>query len=175
MESEQILLTMLTVSVFNILCRSEGTSLHKNKISMKYSIKEKDLILICHVKDLFLQVDILHESECEAKCFPPYPISSCFSYKKGNITQDLKTNCTKLVVSLDEIKYRSFWSCQHGSNGEKSDQILVQKEYNTSSRDTSVIEPLMIALIIVVAISTLLFSVILLCIKRKMPGKIHSI
>ncbi|CAC5383841.1 unnamed protein product [Mytilus coruscus] len=170
MELEQILLTMLTVSVCNTVCRSEGTSLHKNKISMEWSINENDLTLICHVKDLFLQVDILHESKCEAQCYPPYPRSSCFSYNKGHITQNLKTNCTKLVLSLDVKKYKSFWSCQHGLNGEKSDQILVQKEDNTSSRDTSVIKPLMITLIILVAISIVLFSVILLCIRRKIKG-----
>lgn len=105
-----------------------GTSVHKNKISIEGFINENELTLICHVKDLFLQVDILHESECEAKCYPPYPRSTCFSFNKGDITQNLKTNCTKLVVRLDEKKYKSFWSCQHGSNGEKSDQILVQKE-----------------------------------------------
>lgn len=60
--------------------------------------------------------------------FPTISNIDMFSYKKGKITQNLNTNCTKLVISLDEIEHRSYWSCQHGSNGEKSDQILVQKE-----------------------------------------------
>ncbi|VDI80450.1 Hypothetical predicted protein [Mytilus galloprovincialis] len=172
MESEQILLTMLTVLVCNIVCRSEGTSLHKNKISIEGFINENELTLICHVKDLFLQVDILHESKCEAKCYPPYPRSTCFSYNKGDITQNLKTNCTKLVVRLDEKKYKSFWSCQHGSNGEKSDQILVQKEDNTSSRDPSLEKPFLIALIVVATISIglcVVISFLITCIRRRNP------
>lgn len=136
-----------------------GINSSKNKISMNWSITDGDLILICHVEDLFLQVEFLHDSKSfQAYCLPPYPSPMCTSYNDGTITQDPKTNCTKLVLSSTITSYFSFWSCNHGLNGDTSNQIFVEKEGddNTMSRVPSldVVNPLLIALIVVFVIST---------------------
>ncbi|CAG2192226.1 unnamed protein product [Mytilus edulis] len=106
----------------------------KNKISMNWSITDGDLILICHVEDLFLQVEFLHDSKSfQAYCLPPYPSPMCTSYNDGIITQDPKTNCTKLVLSSTITSYFSFWSCNHGLNSDTSNQIFVEKKVRLCS------------------------------------------
>lgn len=97
-----------------------------SKISIRSTSSENDLTLICHVKYLFSRVEFLHNSNSfNAYCHPPYPTPLCSSDKSGVITQNLKTNCTVLVLTSEVSIYEGVWSCKHGSNGDKSNEVSI--------------------------------------------------
>lgn len=90
------------------------------------------ITLSCEVQNLFLQVDFLNEEKPSgAYCLPPQPRPFCNGIKDGNISQDLDTNYTILVLNSHVKKYYGTWSCIHGSNRDKSETVnIIKKVYH---------------------------------------------
>lgn len=127
------LLFLIVYIIYGIcICIVLGSS--NQTISITWTIDEKSITLVCEVQNLFLQVDFLHNLKpFGAYCIPPQPRPSCTGIKDGNITQDLDTNYTILVLNSHVKKNYGVWSCIHGSNRDKSRIVIINKQAISSS------------------------------------------
>lgn len=98
-----------------------------NTVMLSWTEGYNKISFICTVMNLNFEVEFLHNSmPIDAYCTAPYPKPYCHSYNHNIIAQDLETNSTILVLTRKQkTSYSGVWSCKHGSNRDKSVDIII--------------------------------------------------
>ncbi|XP_071149473.1 uncharacterized protein [Mytilus edulis] len=92
-------------------------------LCLTWQAQKENITFKCRVSQLQWKVYFYNpENDEQGHCLSPIPFSTCFS-SHNNITQDLKTNTTLLVIHREvDSRLDGSWKCIHGT---KRDEAIV--------------------------------------------------
>lgn len=102
------------------MCSFTGIKACNIRMCLTWSVDTDKLVLVCRVNSLIYKVHFFNPFGKEiGYCLAPIPHPHCFP--NGSLTQDIRTNTTKLIMMGHfDNSMEGEWKCLHGTNIDKA-------------------------------------------------------